>query len=72
MKNKPNLDLYPFNKKVSLDLLCEKTFQEKKERENICTGMESLNLFTWEKSFMKDEFPADHKTQENRMSLSVV
>ena len=23
MKNKPNLDLYPFNKKVSLDLLCE-------------------------------------------------
>lgn len=49
MKNKPNLDLYPFNKKVFLDLLCEKTFQDRKsERRREISAqelkVESLNL----------------------------
>lgn len=77
MKNKPNLDLYPFNKKVSLDLLCEKTFfgwkREKKSRKKISAEElkgESLNLSTWRKKFSEQEFFQQHKTEENRMSLS--
>lgn len=53
MKNKPNLDLYPFNKKkVSLDLLYEKaTFSRPRGEKVSQQELESLNLSTLEKSF---------------------
>jgi hypothetical protein len=72
MKNKPNLDLYPLNKKVSLDLpqpLCERNFSlsrragagEKRKISAQESKVESLNLSTLLslKSFMdtkQDEF----------------
>lgn len=68
MKNKPNLDLYPFNKKkVCLDLLFERTFSVRVSAQEL--KGESLNLSTWKETFLLplQEFLEDMRL---RMSLS--
>lgn len=54
MKNKPNLDLYPFNKKVSLDLPYEEDIFRTKKKKVSQQELESLNLSTLEKSFFEE------------------